>query len=243
MKYFLAKPQWTISHPKQKLPNEKIRPHLDLPIVLSRILRMIQTLEIDRNNPNVQTLEKARDVLLNGGLVIVPTETVYGIACDPAVPGTIEKLIAAKGRDGDKPMARLAANKEQVKAASKHWNAGLDALAAKWWPGPLTIVVETSTGWTGYRVPDHAVAIELAKLCGRTLALTSANLSGEPDTKTAQEAMASVEADLALDSGLSAKKAIPSTVIKVDQNKIECLREGRVSFSEIERVFIQGLES
>jgi L-threonylcarbamoyladenylate synthase len=204
---------------------------------------MTQTLEIDRNNPDVQTLEIARDVLLSGGLVIVPTETVYGIACDPAVPGAMEKLIAAKGRDGDKPIARLAADGDQVKAASKHWNSGLDALTAKWWPGPLTLIVETSNGWTGYRVPDHAVAIELAKLCGRTLALTSANLSGEPDTKTAQEALASVEADLALDSGPSAEKAIPSTVVKVDQNKIECLREGRVSFSEIETVFFQGLES
>ncbi|MDF7807509.1 L-threonylcarbamoyladenylate synthase [Pontiellaceae bacterium B12219] len=200
-------------------------------------------MEIDRNSPNAQTLAKARDVLLCGGLVIVPTETVYGIACDPAVPGAMEKLIAAKGRDGDKPVARLAADGTQVKAASKHWNAGLDALAAKWWPGPLTIIVETSEGWTGYRVPDHAVAVELAKLCGRTLALTSANLSGEPDTKTAKEALASVKADLALDSGPSAEKAIPSTVIKVDQNKIECLREGRILFTEIENVFFQGLES
>ena len=171
----------------------------------------------------------------------MPTETVYGIACDPAVPGAMERLIAAKGRDGDKPIARLAADGAQVKAASKHWNAGLEALAAKWWPGPLTIVLETSTDWTGYRVPNHAVAIELAKRCGRTLALTSANLSGEPDTKTAQEAIASVEADLALDSGPSAAEAIPSTVIKVDQNKIECLREGRVAFSEIKSVFFQGL--
>ena len=204
---------------------------------------MIQTLEIDREKPDAQTLEKARDVLLAGGLVIVPTETVYGIACDPAVPGAMEKLIAAKGRDGDKPIARLAADGEQVKAAAKHWNGGLEALAAKWWPGPLTLIVETSNDWTGYRVPDHAAAVELAKLCGRTLALTSANLSGEPDTKTAQEATGSVEADLALDSGPSAAEAIPSTVIKVDQNQIVCLREGRVPFSEIETVFFQGLET
>ncbi|MDF7826618.1 L-threonylcarbamoyladenylate synthase [Pontiellaceae bacterium B12227] len=204
---------------------------------------MIQTLEIDRENPDSQTLEKAKGVLLKGGLVIVPTETVYGIACDPAVPGAMEKLIAAKGRDGDKPIARLAADGEQVKAASKHWNSGLDALASKWWPGPLTMIVETTDGWTGYRVPDHAVAVELAKLCGRTLALTSANLSGEPDTKTAQEAIASVQADLALDSGPSAAEAIPSSVIKVDQSQIECLREGRVPFSEIETVFFQGLEA
>ena len=203
----------------------------------SRIRRMIQIVETDRENPDFQALEKAKAVLREGGLVIVPTETVYGIACDPAVPGAMDRLIAAKGRDGDKPIARLAADGEQVKAASRHWNPGLESLASKWWPGPLTIVLETADGWTGYRVPDHAVAIELAKLCGRTLALTSANLSGDPDTKTAQEAVASVEADLALDSGPSADQAIPSTVIKVDRNEIECLREGRIPFEEIVQVF------
>ncbi len=200
---------------------------------------MTLTVELDRENPDVQTLEKARDILNAGGLVIVPTETVYGIACDPAIPGAMAKLIRAKGRDGEKPIARLAADGEQVKAASNHWNAGLTALAAKWWPGPLTLIVETDDGWTGYRVPDHAVPVELAKLCGRTLALTSANLSGEPDTKTAAEAIASVEADLALDSGPSAAEAIPSTVIKVDGDKIECLREGRVPLTEIKEVFKQ----
>jgi L-threonylcarbamoyladenylate synthase len=198
---------------------------------------MVRILNIDRLRPEAELLEEARAVLDAGGLVIVPTETVYGIACDPAVPGALEKLISAKGRDGDKPVARLAADGAQVKTASKHWNAGLDALAAKWWPGPLTMIVETSDGWTGYRVPDHAVAIGLAKLCGRTLALTSANLSGEPDTKTAQEAMASVEADLVLDSGPSAQQAVPSTVVKVDGDRIECLREGCIPFEQVEQIF------
>ncbi len=203
---------------------------------------MIQTLEIDREHPAAEALERARDTLRAGGLVIVPTETVYGIACDPSVPGALDKLIAAKGRDGDKPIARLAADGEQVKATALNWNAGLEALTEKWWPGPLTIVLETADGWTGYRVPDHPVAIGLAKSCGRTLALTSANLSGEPDTKTAAEASAAVAADLALDSGPSAEQAIPSTVIKVDGGRVEPLREGKVPFVEIEKLFKQGLE-
>ena len=198
-----------------------------------------KTLSINITNPQPERLERARKVLAAGGLVIVPTETVYGIACDPSVPGAMDKLIAAKGRDGDKPIARLAANAEQVAKTSKDWNPGLQALATKYWPGPLTIVIETSQGWTGYRVPDHAVAIGLAEACGCTLALTSANLSGTPDTKTAKEAIASVHADLALDSGTSADQAIPSTVIKVDGNHIECLREGKIPFAELEPIFKQ----
>ncbi len=198
---------------------------------------------IDRKVPQPDLLEAAKDVLESGGLVIVPTETVYGIACNPAVPGAMDKLIAAKGRDGDKPIARLAADPDQVARTAKHWNDGLHALAEQYWPGPLTIVLETAGGWIGYRIPDHPVALGLARLCGCSLALTSANLSGEPDTKTAQEAMASVKADLVLNSGPSAEQAIPSTVIKVDGERIECLREGCVPFSEIETRFQSGLHA
>ena len=201
---------------------------------------MAKTVNIDMHLPEPEALEQARQVLAQGGLVIVPTETVYGIACDPAVPGAMEKLIATKGREDNKPIAQLAANTSQVAAVAKDWNAGLQALASEYWPGPLTIVLETHEGWTGFRVPDHAVALQLAERCSHGLALTSANRSGEPDSKTAVEAMAAITADLVLDSGPSADKAIPSTVVKADKNTIECLREGCIPFMETVRVFKRG---
>lgn len=202
---------------------------------------MIRILDIDRLQPETGLLEEAKAVLDAGGLVIVPTETVYGIACNPAVPGAMEKLAAAKGRDGDKPVARLASDPQQVARAAANWNAGLAALAETYWPGPLTIVLETGEGWTGFRIPDHAVALGLAETCGCALALTSANLSGDPDTRTAQEAMDAVQADLVLDSGPSAKQAVPSTVVRVDGDRIECLRQGALSFAEVEMVFKKGV--
>ncbi len=198
---------------------------------------MVKILKIDAKNPQANLIEEARDGLASGGLVIVPTETVYGIACNPAVPGALEKLIAAKGREGNKPMARLVAHAEQVAAVSINWTAGLQRLAETFWPGPLTIVLKTLEGWEGYRVPNHAVALALAKMCKHTLALTSANLSNQPDTQSATEAIAAINADLALDSGPSATEAIPSSVVKVDGNSIECLREGCIPFKEIVRVF------
>ncbi len=198
---------------------------------------MAQILKIDRKQPAPGCIAEAKAMLDAGGLVIVPTETVYGIACNPAVPGAMDKLMAAKGRDGDKPIARLAADPEQVAQTAKNWNTGVQALAETYWPGPLTIVLETEEGWIGYRIPDHAVPLELAKACGCTLALTSANLSGEPDTKTAAEAMASVDADLVIDSGPSAEQAVPSTVVKVDGQEICCLREGCLPFQAVERIF------
>jgi L-threonylcarbamoyladenylate synthase len=178
---------------------------------------MVEILSIDREHPEPACLEQARLVLAGGGLVIVPTETVYGIACDPAVPGAMDNLLAAKGRDAGKPVARLAADAGQAVAAALGWNAGLTALAKRYWPGPLTMVLQTADGWTGFRVPDHEAARALARTCGRLLALTSANLSGEPDTKTAEEALQTVRAD--------------------DGDRIECLREGAVPFEEIEQVF------
>jgi L-threonylcarbamoyladenylate synthase len=203
---------------------------------------MVRILDIDRRTPEAELLEDARAVLGSGGLVIVPTETVYGIACNPAVPGAMEKMAAAKGRDGDKPIARLAGDPKQVVATAKNWNTGLAALAESYWPGPLTIVLETAEGWTGFRIPDHAVALGLAKACGCTLALTSANLSGDPDTRTAQEAMAALEADLVLDSGPSGQQAVPSTVVRVDGDRIECIRPGSLAFAEVETVFRKGIE-
>ncbi len=214
---------------------------IDLHRSPTTIMQVVELLKIDVAHPQAELLEKARQTLAEGGLVIVPTETVYGIACNPAVPGALEKLVAAKGRDGDKPIARLAASAGQVEKVSKDWNPGLQALAAKYWPGSLTIVLETSKGWTGFRVPAHAVALALAETCECTLALTSANLSGEPDTTTAQEAMASIDADLVIDSGPSAKTALPSTVVKVDGARIECLREGVLPFGEVKLVFKKGL--
>ncbi len=194
-------------------------------------------LTIDMHLPEPEALEQARQVLAQGGLVIVPTETVYGIACDPSVSGAMKKLVAAKGREEEKPIARLAADAEQVAAVAKNWNDGLQALATEYWPGPLTIVLETTEGWTGFRVPDHAVALQLAERCGHGLALTSANRSGEPDTQTAGDAMAAIKADLVLDSGPSAAEALPSTVVKIDETSIECLREGGLPFSKIEQMF------
>jgi L-threonylcarbamoyladenylate synthase len=214
---------------------------VDLERDLITITRMVETLLINSESPNADHLERAKEILAGGGLVIVPTETVYGLACDPSVAGAMEKLVAAKGRDGDKPVARLAATPEQVHAEAVAWNAGIQALAECYWPGPLTLVLETAVGWTGYRISDHPVALALAIRCEKTLALTSANLSGEPDTKTAAEAAAAVSADLILDSGPSAQEAIPSTVVKVNGSQLECLREGCLSFEKILTCFKKGL--
>ncbi len=203
-----------------------------MPICRSR--SMAEIVQINADRPEPELIRRACMLLEAGGLVVVPTETVYGIACDPA---HLENLYAAKERDRGKPVARLAAGLEQVeKLGAKFGKHGL-ALAKKYWPGPLTLVLDTPDGPTGFRVPAHEVPLALARAFGRPIALTSANKSGGADAVSAQEAFQSLEqnAVLFLDAGECTGK-VPSTVVQCSGNAVKILREGAVSKVEIERV-------
>jgi L-threonylcarbamoyladenylate synthase len=199
-------------------------------------------LTIDPQHPAPDAIARAAQLLSDGGLLILPTETVYGIACDPQQPQALQRLQAAKGRDANKPIARLVATPQQAKPLALNWNNGIQALCQAHWPGPLTLVLETADGWTGFRVPDHPIPIAVATAFGSALALTSANLSGQPDPRTAQETEA-LSADLTLDSGPTAEQAIPSTVIKIDHQTIQLLRQGALPFPNLETRFHEGLSS
>jgi L-threonylcarbamoyladenylate synthase len=195
---------------------------------------MAEIVQINADRPEPEIIRRACALLEAGELVVVPTETVYGIACDPA---HLEKLYAAKERDRGKPVARLAASFEQVEAlGAKFGKHGL-ALAKKYWPGPLTLVLDTPDGPTGFRVPAHEVPLALARAFGRPIALTSANKSGGADAVNAQEAFQTLETPVALflDAGeCSGKK--PSTVVLCSADGIKILREGAVSKEEIDRL-------
>ena len=189
--------------------------------------------QINPTQPEPELIRRACALLEAGELVVVPTETVYGIACDPA---HLEKLYAAKERERGKPIAWLAAGFEQVEAlGAKFGKQGL-ALAKKYWPGPLTLVLDTPDGPTGFRVPAHEVPLALARAFGRPIALTSANKSGGADAVTAQEAFQVLENSVALflDAGECIGKK-PSTVVRCAGNEITMLREGAVSAAELSR--------
>jgi L-threonylcarbamoyladenylate synthase len=195
---------------------------------------MSEIIPIDSMNPEPELIRRACALLEAGELVVVPTETVYGIACNPA---HLEKLYAAKERDRGKPIARLAASFEQVEALGADFCAHGLALAKKYWPGPLTLVLDTPDGSTGFRVPAHEVPLALARAFGRPIALTSANKSGGADAINAQEAFQTLEPSVALflDAGECSGK-VPSTVVRCAGNEITMLREGAVSREEIEQV-------
>ena len=105
-------------------------------------------------------IRRAAERVRAGELVIVPTETVYGVAVRADWPEAMARLFAAKGRDEGKPVAFFAENIEAVRASGIFVNAVAERLAAAFWPGPLTMVLQhPAGGWDGFRVPDHPVAL------------------------------------------------------------------------------------
>ena len=177
-----------------------------------------------------ENVRRAAECLKQGNLVVVPTETVYGVAARADWPAAMAKLRAAKGRDESKRIALFAESIETVRAAGARVDAVAERLAAAFWPGPLTMVLQhPAGGWDGFRVPDHPVALAWVRELGLLPAVTSANRSGEPAALTAQEAWAALapHVALALDGG-PAGQGQASTVVKVLENEIVLLREGPI---------------
>jgi L-threonylcarbamoyladenylate synthase len=195
---------------------------------------MAEIVQIDTAGPDAEIIRRACALLEAGELVVVPTETVYGIACDPE---HLEALYQAKERDRGKPIAHLAASREQVEELGADFGKDGRTLAERYWPGSLTLVLNTPEGTTGFRVPDHEVPLALARAFGRPIALTSANKSGGTDAVNAQEAFDALQehVTLFLDSGECTGKT-PSTVVLCTKTDTKILREGAIPSEEIESV-------
>lgn len=173
-------------------------------------------------------VRRAAELVSAGELVVVPTETVYGVAARAGDAAAMARLYAAKGRDAGKPVSLMAAGADGVRRAGAEWGEAAAALAERWWPGPLTMVLRGTDGtWTGYRVPDHPVALEWLRLLDFLPAVTSANLSGEPAATTAEAAAAALvgAVSLVLDDGPS-PGGTASAVVRVSGRGVELLRGG-----------------
>ena len=193
-----------------------------------------------RDASDPAALDAAVEALRQGGIVGVPTETVYGLAVLPNA-AAVAALIAAKRRPPDKGIALLIDSLEQARALAVVPPAAA-ALAARFWPGALTLVLPLLPGVQlpdevtggrpsiGLRLPDHAVPRQLARRLG-PLAVSSANLSGQPEARSAGELLASVGASLALilDDG-PVRGGVASTVVVVtDGQPLQVVREGAIA--------------
>ena len=171
----------------------------------------------------------AADILCSGGVAVIPTDTVYGLAAHPDFPDAVQRLYTIKARAASKPIALLASDEQ---GAAKFIGAEAARFGAKYWPGALTVVSQGE----GVRVPDHEWTRELIRQCGGALRVTSANLSGGLAATEAEAALKSVglSADIVVDGGVS-PGGVASTVVKYENGAITVLREGPIKFDDCSR--------
>ena len=198
-------------------------------------------------------VEKCEAALAAGGLIILPTDTVYGLAARVDMPGAVEAVFAAKGRDGTKSLVVMVTGVEEAaRLASSEQREELRRLAS-FWPGPLTLVVEAAdmpwkedvapaSGSLGIRVPDSPFLQRLLAVSG-PLAVTSANLAGGPEPAAFADIDARLlaAAAIALDGGESGS-GIPSTVAELREGAVNVLRGGAITQGELELALKDGKE-
>jgi L-threonylcarbamoyladenylate synthase len=185
---------------------------------------------LDAATPDAAVIREAAQALAAGKLIILPTETVYGIACDPRVTGAEEAVYRAKGRPSGKPIARFIRTRDELFPSGEVRNPVAMALAREFMPGPLTLVLPFRQDWVGFRIPDHPVPLALLDALGAPLAVTSANRSEAPDPACAEDAARQLgdSVHLILDAG-PCDLGRASTVVRVNGTNIELLREGAVA--------------
>lgn len=185
-----------------------------------------------------EQVDNAVAAIKQGKLVVIPTDTVYGIAADPNNAEAVSHLIAAKGRDADKPIALLASDIDAIIEFGAMMNEREIALAEAFWPGALTLVINVKDGIPeGFRIPDLEISRTIIKRCGGVLRVSSANLSGEEPALTAKdaaEALKGQDIEVFVDVG-PVKIGVASTVACAASGEIRIFREGALSAEMLEK--------
>ena len=191
---------------------------------------------------NKKNMKRAANIIKKGGLIIFPTETVYGIGCDPLNISAVNRLINIKGKR-NKPFPILASSIEDVKKIAIVSTDG-ERIAKYFWPGPLTIVfpkkptisnlVTFGLNSVGVRIPRNQIALQLTKLSNSLLIGSSANKTGIDPPQNLKEISSDLieMVDIVLD-GEQNTQGLPSTVIDFTSNKIKILREGPIKIEKI----------
>jgi L-threonylcarbamoyladenylate synthase len=201
------------------------------------------TLRLSAQNPSAEAIAQAADALARGGVVAYPTDTLYGLAADPRDAAAVERLFAIKGRGAASAIPLIADDVEQAARAGALGPREL-ALARRFWPGPLTVVVAARPGLTpallgggdtvAIRVPDHAVARALARAFGFCITATSANPSGRvaPASAAALDDDTRARVDVVLDAGAT-RGGPPSTIVEVTASGPRLIRAGAIAWERV----------
>jgi L-threonylcarbamoyladenylate synthase len=192
-------------------------------------------------NCDKEGIEKASQIINQGGIAIFPTDTVYGIGCNPYNRDAVKKIYEIKSRDISKPFPVLVYSKEIAEKIA-FFDEFTKKIVEKFWPGTLTIILKLTdaelkkslnvTDKIAVRVPNHKCTLELLKKCN-FLVGTSANISGQSSFTNPDECFKNIQKyDVFVDGGIITSKT-ESTIIEIENEKIKIIREGSLSYEEI----------
>ena len=200
-----------------------------------------------RNDIDLEKLKEPAQLIKKGGIVIFPTETVYGIGTNGFNEESIRRIYEIKKRDFNKPISLLVSNIEMVKMVAENITDLERALMEQFWPGPFTIILKkkkivpdilTARGDTvGVRMPSGTIAKQLIEYAGVPIVTPSANISGNPSGINIDDIKNDFEGkvDCIIDGGIS-ELGVASTIVKVIDGVPHVLREGTITKEQIQEV-------
>jgi len=195
-----------------------------------------EIVKVDPYFPDIKDITRCAQIIQRGGLVVFPTETVYGIAADFSNPDAMERLRQVKKRSADKPFSLLISQAELISNYTADLNPSIYKLIYAFWPGPLTIVVKgKKEGCSlGVRMPDNTIALKIVQEARCPIAASSANMEGNSPPVSCEEALRDLDGlvEMVMDGGSSAIGK-SSSVVDLSGETISVLREGSITQSDI----------
>lgn len=213
----------------------------------------VEMVKINSEKPEPSLIRYAADQIRAGEVLGMPTDTFYGLAADPFNLRAVERVYEIKSRSRHKPLSLLIEDLEQAQELAKPLPQEFYALAKKFWPGPLTIIVRAAsrlplkvtanTGNVALRVPNAQIPLAVVRAAKIPITATSANLSGESECRSAEAVrdQLGMSIPIIVDGG-SSPREIPSTIVDLtdDDARWKILREGAVPSQEISEFFAKG---
>jgi len=213
----------------------------------------VEMVKISRDTPEPSLIRYAADQIRAGQVLGMPTDTFYGLAADPFNLRAVDRVYEIKSRSRHKPLSLLIEDVDQAEELAKPLPDEFRALAKKFWPGPLTIIVKAAsrlplkvtanTGNVALRIPNSAIPLAVVQAARIPITATSANLSGESECTTADAVreQLGVRIPIIVDGGTSPRD-VASTIVDLtdEEARWKVLREGAIPSHEISEFFAQG---
>ncbi|MEP6643122.1 MAG: L-threonylcarbamoyladenylate synthase [Acidobacteriaceae bacterium] len=212
-----------------------------------------EIVKVNSENPEISLIRYAADQIRSGEVLGMPTDTFYGLAADPFNLRAVDRVYEIKSRSRHKPLSLLIESVEQAEELARPLPEEFAALAKKFWPGPLTIIVRASsrlplkvtanTGNVALRIPSSKISLAVVQAAGIPITATSANLSGESECTTALAVRDQLKDRISIivDGGPSPRE-VASTIIDLtdEEARWRIMREGAISARDISEFFAEG---